>query len=57
MCNSKYGGMLLGQPVVVVASGEGPLNAALCLTELLRCSAYIKVRSCTLGVLTALARR
>ncbi|KAK9795222.1 hypothetical protein WJX73_004907 [Symbiochloris irregularis] len=42
VCPTKYGATLLGQPVVIVASGEGQLNAALCLTELLRCSAYIK---------------
>ena len=43
VCASKYTGTLLGQPVVVAATGEGALNAALCLTELLRCSSYIKV--------------
>ena len=32
----------MGQEVMVVASDEGPLNAALCTFELLTCAPYIK---------------
>ena len=32
----------MGQEVMVVASDEGPLNAALCTFELLICAPYIK---------------
>lgn len=40
-CGSKTFGTLVGQRVVLVTTGIGPLNAAVCITELLQCRKYI----------------
>ena len=40
-------GTLLGNPVMVVASGIGPTTAALCALELLQCRSGVHVTSLT----------
>jgi len=46
-CLSMAYGTLLGNPVMVVASGIGPTTAALCALELLQCRSGVHLTSLT----------
>lgn len=42
LCASRSYGTLVGEPVILVATGIGPTAAAICLAELLQCATRIK---------------
>lgn len=57
ICVNRFNGQMMGQNVSVVSSGIGPLNAALCTSEVLECAANIKdfIYSGTSGWSTAVS--
>ena len=41
-CATRSYGTILGQPVALVATGIGEVNAGICTTEVLQCGPFIK---------------